>query len=280
MVLSMRVNFRIDDACKFLNRSKSGFYKHFQVEKYRKQIENEVLHNIQIIRKSGIECGARKMQIYFLRFFDYHVGRDRLFRIMAKHNLQCQYYKQKVITSNGRKTDYPNLLKGKEITAFGQAIVTDITYINLPNGRFCYASVISDVRTRMILGYYVSETLMVEGSMKALIMAVKHYNISPGAIHHSDHGVQYTSHEYTNYLKSKAILISMTGNGKCYDNAQAERIFNTLKHEYGFKNTFSSLKAVRKEMSVFVNIYNNIRIHNSLGNITPREMYESLIHAA
>ena len=153
-------------------------------------------------------------------------------------------------------------------------IASDITYIHLPGNRFCYATIVSDLYTRMILGYYVSESLMLEGSLKALKMVFKKYKLPSKAIHHSDHGVQYTSKEYTNYLRSKGISISMTGKGKCYDNAKAERIFNTLKHEYGFKNTFRNIKEVRSELNHFVNNYNNLRIHESLGYKTPREVYE------
>ncbi len=88
-------------------------------------------------------------------------------------------------------------------------------------------------------------------------MAVKNYgaHFSDDTIHHSDHGVQYTSGEYTAYLKSQNIRISMTGKGKCYDNAQAERIFNTLKPEYGFKKSFQNLKKVGSEFKSFLKSY-------------------------
>lgn len=274
------IDITMEELCNWYEHSKSGFYQHREVEMRRLTVEEDSLFYIRIIRKSGIMCGARKMKIYLMKIYGFKIGRDRLLEIMKKHNLLCCYYKKGVATSTGKQSDYPNLLKGREITEFGEVLVTDITYIHLPDKRFCYASVISDVKSRLILGYYVSETLMVEGSMKALKLALSNFNIREGAIHHSDHGVQYTSIEYTNYLISKGIQISMTGDGKCYDNAQAERIFNTLKYEYGFKETFNSLKAVRVDLALFVDSYNNVRIHQSLGYMTPREMYESLTQAA
>ena len=72
----------------------------------------------------------------------------------------------------------------------------------------------------------------------------------------------------------------MTGKGKCYDNAKAERVFNTLKHEYGFKKTFTSIKEVRSEMKQFVENYNNVRIHQALYYKTPVQVYEELKKAA
>jgi transposase InsO family protein len=264
----------MQEVCSWFSHSKSGFYKHLKVAEKRQKEEEMTLYYLREIRRSGIMCGARKMQVYLEKFFAFKIGRDRLFEIMHKYNFQCRYYKQGTVTSTGRKSNFANLLEDLQVDYFGQVIASDITYIHLPGNRFCYATVISDLYTRMILGHYVSENLMLEGSLKALKMAFRKYQLPPGAIHHSDHGVQYTSKEYTSYLNSKGISISMTGRGKCYDNAQAERIFNTLKHEYGFKMTFNNIKEVRSELNIFVNNYNNVRIHESLGYKTPREVYE------
>jgi putative transposase len=264
----------MQDVCDWFSRSKSGFYKHLKVAEKRQQHEEKALFYMKQVRRSGIMCGARKMQVYLEKFFDFKIGRDRLFEIMDRYNFQCRYYKRSTVTSIGRKSNFSNLIKDLEINYFGQVIASDITYIHLPGNRFCYVTIVSDLHTRMILGYYVSETLMLEGSLKALKMAIKKYQLSLGSIHHSDHGVQYTSKEYTAYLTSKSIRISMTGKGKCYDNAQAERIFNTLKHEYGFKVTFRNINEVRTELNSFVQNYNNVRIHEALGYKTPKEVYK------
>lgn len=278
-IINHRSSFTMSSVCKWYEHCKSGFYNHRKIVEEHNQKEEEALRLIRVIRKSGIMCGARKMKIYLMKFFDFKIGRDKLLDIMRRHNLQCQYYKQHKITSNGKKTNYPLLLDVDKITNFGEAIVTDITYIHLPNGKFCYVSIISDVRTRMILSSHVSDNLLAESSLKALKKALKQYDLM-GAIHHSDHGSQYTSHDYIDYLLKNGLKISMTGEGKCFDNAQAERIFNTLKYEYSFNQTFSSLKEVKLELAAFVESYNNDRIHESLGYKTPREMYEELTLAA
>ncbi len=109
---------------------------------------------------------------------------------------------------------------------------------------------------------------------------IKSYKLPQNAIHRSDHGSQYTSHEYTTLLKESGIQISMTGSGKCYDNAVAERIFNTLKNEYAMNSFFHDIKEVKAEMKSAVDSYNNFRIHNSLNNITPRAKYEQLLSEA
>lgn len=270
----------MSEICKQYDYSKSGFYKHLKIEKRRNEEEARALYYIRAIRKSGLMSGARKMKIYLKTFFDFDIGRDRLFNLMKEHDLYCRHYRKKVITSEGRKKDYPNLIKNLEATKFGEVLVSDISYISLKNGKFCYVSVITDLSSRMILGYNVSNNLMTTSIIKTLKNVIRSYKLPQNAIHHSDHGSQYTSHEYTTLLKESGMQISMTGDGKCFDNAVAERIFNTLKNEYAMNSVFHDIKEVKAEMKSAVDSYNNFRIHNSLNNITPRAKYEQLLSKA
>ena len=48
---------------------------------------------------------------------------------------------------------------------------------------------------------------------------------------HSDRGSQYTSEAYRKLLKSCGIIQSLSGTGRCYDNARMESFFATLKKE-------------------------------------------------
>jgi len=270
-----KINHPIQSVCKWFELSKSGFYKHLEYEKRKEIEEQKVLGYIKEIRKVGLMCGVRKMKRYIKKFFEFEIGRDTLLNIMQKHNYLCHYYKKHVITSNGKKSNYPNLLPGISVKSFGEVIVTDITYIHLYGGKFCYITIISDLKTRMILSHHVSNNLLTTSSLIALKKVFKKYSLPENAIHHSDHGAQYTSKEYTEYLRSKGMRISMTGDGKCYDNAQAERIFNTLKHEYGFINTFKCIDDVKKDLDLFVKNYNEKRMHESLNFKTPKEAYDA-----
>jgi transposase InsO family protein len=267
----------MSEICKQYKYSKSGFYKHLKIEKRRNEEEARALYYIRAIRKSGLMSGARKMKIYLKTYFDFDIGRDRLFKLMKQHDLYCRHYRKKVITSDGRKKDYPNLIKNLEVTKFGEVLVSDISYISLQNGKFCYISVISDLCSRMILGYNVSSNLMTSSIIKTTKNVIRSYKLPKNSIHHSDHGSQYTSHEYTGLLNESGIQISMTGSGKCFDNAVAERIFNTLKNEYDMNSVFNNIKEVKAEMKRVVNSYNNYRVHDSLNDITPRAKYEQLL---
>jgi transposase InsO family protein len=61
-------------------------------------------------------------------------------------------------------------------------------------------------------------------------------------IHHSDRGCQYASREYVNVLNERGIRISMTESGDPKDNAQAERINNTMKNELLKDKVFKNIQ--------------------------------------
>ena len=88
-------------------------------------------------------------------------------------------------------------------------------------------------------------------------------------IHHSDRGIQYASSEYVLLLKEHGIRISMTETGDPKDNAQAERINNTMKNELLKGMRFESIEEVIAAVAGAVDFYNNERPHMSIDMMTP-----------
>ncbi|MFA5769141.1 MAG: integrase core domain-containing protein, partial [Bacteroidales bacterium] len=74
-----------------------------------------------------------------------------------------------------------------------------------------------------------------------------------------------------NKLKSHNIQISMTESGDPKDNAQAERINNTMKNELLKDKVFRHIDEVVAAVSVAVDFYNNQRPHMSIGMLVPSE---------
>jgi len=60
-----------------------------------------------------------------------------------------------------------------------------------------------------------------------------------------------------------------------YENAVAERVNETLKYEYGLNKQAADLQILKKSVSQAVRIYNNERVHWSLGLRTPEEVHSS-----
>jgi putative transposase len=97
-----------------------------------------------------------------------------------------------------------------------------------------------------------------------------------GLVHHSDRGIQYCSNQYVNELKKREIRISMTEENHCYENAIAERVNGILKDEFYLDQTFFSKKAASNATDNAINIYNNKRLHISLGYKTPNMVFKNV----
>jgi putative transposase len=108
-------------------------------------------------------------------------------------------------------------------------------------------------------------------------MALAARGVHPGLVHHSDRGVQYASHAYTNLLQEHGIQISMSRTGNPYDNAQAESFIKTLKSEEVHLFDYQNFAEARGRIGEFIEeVYNEKRLHSALGYRPPAE-FERLL---
>lgn len=242
--------------------------------------EEIALHYIQEIRRLDPGMGGKKLWLMYCQKFgcDHHIGRDRFFRILDENGLKLRMRIRKPRTtdsSHGLPT-YPNLIKQYVPKAANQLWVSDITYITILEDayhyHFCYLSLMLDAYSEEIVGWSVGPTLDTYYPMEALRMALKSIEGKEvNLIHHSDRGCQYASREYVNMLRDNEIRISMTECGDPKDNAQAERINNTMKNELLKDKVFRNIDEVIAAVAVAVDFYNNKRPHMSIGMKTPVE---------
>lgn len=64
---------------------------------------------------------------------------------------------------------------------------------------------------------------------------------------------------------------SLSEKGTPYDNAVAEATFKTIKTEFVKGRVFSSQQEHNLELFDYVNWFNNVRVHESLDYLTPKE---------
>ena len=109
------------------------------------------------------------------------------------------------------------------------------------------------------------------GALASLDMALSQLTQMPqDLIHHSDHGVQYTSHAYMNTLLDHHLQPSMGAVGNCYDNIFAERLIGILKSEYRLDTRFMNLSQVNLAVKEVIHLYNTDRPHFSLNLAVPQ----------
>ncbi len=119
----------------------------------------------------------------------------------------------------------------------------------------------------------MSDSLELQGCLKALEMASSDKRMEIATIHHSDRGIQYCSHRYVNQLASKGIKVSMGEAGNCYENAMAERVNGILKNEFNLDYMFANLEQARKATKQAIRIYNEKRPHMAIDMRKPAELY-------
>nr|WP_236778478.1 IS3 family transposase [Pseudalgibacter alginicilyticus] len=252
--------------------------------KYKSRADKRLIQEQQIIkivsrkRKSLPREGVRKLIKSLDNEFykaNIKVGRDSLFSVLRKYNMLTLRKKTSARTTNSyhRFYKYNNLIKDRKITRPNQVWVSDITYIRTIKG-FCYLALITDMYSRKIVGYDLSDSLELKGCVRALNKALYQTKSTKDLIHHSDRGIQYCSNVYTQVLKRNKIDISMTEENHCYENAMAERVNGILKDEFYLDQTFDNVDHAKRATKNAINLYNQIRLHLSLDFKTPNMVYK------
>ncbi len=228
-------------------------------------------------RKIQSRAGTQKLQKHLAADFSrlgIKIGRDRLFDILRANNMLIRRKKASYKTTNSYHHfyKYNNLIKDLTISAPNQVWVSDITYIRTVKG-FCYPALITDLYSRKIVGYDVSDSWELAGCLSALKSAFRKAKPVSNLIHHSDRGIQYCSKQYVAEPTKRNMKISMTEENHCYENAVAERVNGILKDEFYLDQCFISTSHAKRATKNAIDIYNNKRSHLSLGLKTPEEVY-------
>lgn len=271
------MRYTVVQVCRQFGISRQGYYK---VRKQKQQTdieERKLIQKVLELRMQMPMLGGRKL--YFLLKQEIQSssklpGRDKFFKLLRDNNLlvKSKRYRPKTTESKHRFRKYDNLIKDLEISRVNQVYVSDITYLRTVD-RFCYLFLITDLYSRKVMGEDLSETLAIEGSLKALKMATDKIKNPNGSIHHSDRGIQYCSNIYTEKLKRLGIKISMSEQANPYENAVAERVNGILKQEFMLDKVFPDIRTARNAVREAIKIYNEKRPHMSLGYKTPEQVY-------
>jgi transposase InsO family protein len=273
----MGTGYSVDSICDVHGISRQAYYNHSRRLGISGIEESIVLKLVREIRREHPRMGGRKLYNTLkedLNKIGRGIGRDKLFDILRSNGLLIKPLRKYVKTTNShhRFRVYKNLIEDIEIKRSNQVFVSDITYLSTYK-RFYYLSLVTDVYSRKIVGYNLSDSLSLSGSLKAIKMALRGVKDTKGLIHHSDRGIQYCSNQYTQLLKRKGVGISMAGKGNAYENAIAERVNGILKIEYLLDRKYPNNKELKRAVNSAIKLYNEKRPHMSLGYDTPAQRY-------
>lgn len=193
----------------------------------------------------------------------------KLMNIMGLRSRTVKKYKA-TTNSDHRHQVYDNVLNREfKAEAPNRVWVSDITYVPTKQG-WVYLASVMDLFSRKIVGWSMGSRMTKELVLEALDKACRRQQPEPGLIHHSDRGSQYASTEYRERLTSNKMVGSMSRKGNCYDNACIESFHSIIKKELIYLTEFKTRQQAYDAINSYIELeYNRIRIHSSIGYLTP-----------
>ncbi len=205
-------------------------------------------------------------------------GRKRVARLMRENGIRAKQARRFKATTDSDHNDpvAPNLLDREfHVDVPDRVWVADLTYIWTREG-WLYLAVILDLFSRRVVGWSMSKRITSQLTLEALSVALWSRKPSPGLLHHSDRGSQYTCGDYRDVLDEHGVLCSMSRKGDCWDNAVAESFFKTLKVERVNDRDYWTREEAQTDIIDYIErFYNRKRRHSYLGYVSPVE-YELL----
>lgn len=252
--------------------------KRFDRENPDKEIEDKMFE-IRAIHK---DYGYRRMQRE-LRSYGYEINKKKVQRLMQKVGLQVTSFTRKSRKYSSYKgnvgTVAPNRINRRFNTSIPhQKITTDTTefkYYSIDEkGKMSikklYLDPFMDMYNSEIISFSISKQPSAENIMNALNKAIEiTSDCQYRRTFHSDQGWAYQMKAYSNTLKQNKIFQSMSRKGNCHDNSVMENFFGILKQEMYYGNVFYSYEELESAIINYIKYYNEKRIKQKLGWLSP-----------
>ncbi len=261
----------VSQACSALGVSRSGYYSAAKASLAAPKVCAVSVHLKAAFAASGRTYGSRRLRTA-LQSRGITIGRHRVRSLMRTNQLRS-VWRRKFIHTTDSKHSMPvaaNVLNREFVrTLPNQAWVSDITYIRTGSG-WLYLAAVLDLHSRKIVGWAMAPEMPATLVCAALQMAIVQRNPEPGLVVHSDRGTQYASSLHQTLLTQHGLVASMSRKGNCWDNAVMERFFLNLKMERVWQKDYANhAEAITDIADYIVNFYNAVRLHSTLGNLSP-----------
>jgi putative transposase len=223
------------------------------------------------IRKLALEEPALSPRELAVRFTDtesYFVSEASVYRLLKALDLigSPAFIVMKAAEEFADKTTAPNELWQ-----------TDFTYLKVIGWGWFYLSSVLDDFSRYIIAWKLCTTMTAEDVTATLDLALKASGLDRAMVVHrprllSDNGSSYISADLAKWLDRQNMNHVRGAPYHPMTQGKIERWHQTLKNRILLENYYlpGDLEA---EIGAFITHYNHLRYHESLGNLTPADVY-------
>jgi putative transposase len=214
------------------------------------------------------ELSPRELAVTFTDTKGYFVSESSVYRLLKTHDLITSpaFIVVKAADEFKDKTTAPN-----------QLWQTDFTYLKVIGWGWFYLSTILDDFSRYIIAWKLCTTMKAEDVTDTLTMALQASGCDRANVVHtprllSDNGSSYIAGDLADWLKDQGMDHVRGAPLHPQTQGKIERWHQTLKNRILLENYFFP-EDLQAQIAAFIEHYNHHRYHESLGNLTPADVY-------
>ena len=232
------------------------------------RIPDQVRRQIIELALERPELSPRELAVTFTDTTGYFVSESSVYRLLKAHDLITSpaFVVIKAADEFHDKTTAPN-----------QLWQTDFTYLKVIGWGWFYLSTILDDFSRYIIAWKLCTTMRAADVTETLELALQASGCdSPTVVQRprllSDNGPCYIAGDLADWLKDQGMGHTRGAPSHPQTQGKIERWHQTLKNRILLENYFLP-GDLENRIDIFVDHYNHQRYHESLGNLTPADVY-------
>jgi transposase InsO family protein len=283
-ITANRSKHSVKSLCHVLSISEAGYYKHLRTSPPPPKHANLLAQIYEILNEDpeNANCGVRRIYNALRLTKGYKGSYGTVYRTCKENGLMIKrkHRPNGITKADSEAQKAENLIK-QDFTAEepNRKWLSDITEIPCADGKLYLAAVL-DCHDGKIVGFRTDDNMKAELVRDAFELACRKER-ARGMIFHSDRGSQFTSILFRSSLARHGAVQSMSGTGRCCDNARMESWFATLKKEKLYKIDTGKMNMTEVKSAVFQYIcYCNLRrIYSANGGYPPevwRQIYRGV----
>lgn len=283
LVDALKGKHRLNHLLKALELPRSSYYYQLTAQTKPDKYHETRSRVIELFNTNHACYGYRR--IHALLGKEGTVVSEKVVRqLMTASGLQVVGKKKRRYTSYaGEITPAPENIIQRDFQADhpNEKWLTDITEFGIPAGKV-YLSPIIDCFDGLVVSWSIGTSPNAELANSMLTAAINTLDPDECPLIHSDRGSHYRWTRWIQLMEERQLSRSMSNKGCSPDNAACEGFFGRLKIEFFYGRNWQgvTIEAFIDQLDRYIHWYNEERIKQSLGWLSPFEYRQRLAQSA